>query len=100
MNELALWQRFASYCRSCAISGEHDPLDFEAFSKLPANSSDLLLPTRVVGDGSDDGSIPCVFRVIDPNGRTYCTCDDGDTASYISFAINRMPRIPVSEPSI
>lgn len=29
--DIAMWQRFASYCRSCALSGEHDPMDFETF---------------------------------------------------------------------
>lgn len=29
--ELALWQQFASYCRSCALSGESNPLDFDSF---------------------------------------------------------------------
>jgi hypothetical protein len=29
--DLSVWQRFASYCRSCALSGEHDPMDIDAF---------------------------------------------------------------------
>ncbi len=29
---LLMWQRFASYCRSCALSGEHDPDEFETFA--------------------------------------------------------------------
>ncbi len=28
---LAQWQRFASYCRCCAQSGENDPYDFSVF---------------------------------------------------------------------
>jgi hypothetical protein len=28
VERLANWQRFASYCRSCAVSGESDPMDF------------------------------------------------------------------------
>ena len=31
--ELAQWQQFASYCRSCALSGEHDPQDFADFTQ-------------------------------------------------------------------
>lgn len=38
--ELAMWQRFAWYCRSCALSGEHDPMDFETFCNMPANQKD------------------------------------------------------------
>lgn len=29
--ELAKWQRFASYCRCCALCGESDPQTFEQF---------------------------------------------------------------------
>lgn len=29
--DISTWQRFAGYCRSCALSGEHDPMDLEAF---------------------------------------------------------------------
>jgi len=39
LNELALWQRFASYCRCCAQSGESNPMDFEEFAKMPANQA-------------------------------------------------------------
>ena len=38
--QLANWQRFASYCRSCALSGEHDPMDFATFANMPANTAD------------------------------------------------------------
>ncbi len=30
-NELSAWQRFSSYCRSCALSGESNPQEFEEF---------------------------------------------------------------------
>lgn len=33
-DELAKWQQFASYCRSCALSGESDPVEFEDFKKV------------------------------------------------------------------
>lgn len=29
--DMKTWKRFASYCRSCALSGESNPLDFEQF---------------------------------------------------------------------
>ena len=29
--ELRKWQQYAAYCRSCALSGEADPQDFEEF---------------------------------------------------------------------
>lgn len=35
--ELAMLQRFASYCRSCALSGESNPMEFETFINMPAN---------------------------------------------------------------
>lgn len=28
---LSQWMQFAGYCRSCALSGEHDPHDFQGF---------------------------------------------------------------------
>jgi hypothetical protein len=31
--EVSLWQRFASYCRCCAQSGENDPDDFGTFKR-------------------------------------------------------------------
>lgn len=31
--ELAGWQRYASYCRSCALSGEHGVLEYHEFMK-------------------------------------------------------------------
>ena len=30
---LSRWQRYASYLLSCARSGEHDPMDFDAFDR-------------------------------------------------------------------
>lgn len=30
-------QQYASYCRCCAQSGEHDPIDFDAFLAKSAN---------------------------------------------------------------
>lgn len=29
--ELSQWQQYASYCNCCAKSGEHTPMDFDAF---------------------------------------------------------------------
>lgn len=40
--ELSAWQQFAGYCRSCALSGEHDPQSFEDFVK----SMGWILPAR------------------------------------------------------
>ncbi len=31
---LPLWQSFAAYCRSCALSGECDPQDFHEFCRI------------------------------------------------------------------
>ena len=33
LNELPTWQQFASHCRCCAISGDHDPMTFDEFEK-------------------------------------------------------------------
>ena len=35
--DLPMWQRFASYCRCCAQSGESDPDDFDTFNGFNGN---------------------------------------------------------------
>ena len=44
--ELGQWQQFAAYCRSCALSGEHDPQDFQDFMAYTGWSAPAALTPR------------------------------------------------------
>jgi len=41
--ELGLWQRYAAFCRCCALSGENDPYTFEQFCQAETDAIDNLI---------------------------------------------------------